>query len=106
MILEIGIADGRIAAKHAADLPYVRGRGTRLDQHPSGTGIGLSQRAVQPSERDGLPATELQADVQMILQVAPDILRAADDVDAVLSQLVLRTDSRQHEELRAVDRPG
>src|SRR6185312_393307 len=101
VILEVGMLDADMAADETAGLEMVGGTESGAEERPLDADQELPQRVLQHGvERDRLQAAVLDVGLDVVLQVLPDTGQVLHDGNAMLTQMVRRSDAREQEDLR------
>ena len=104
MILNVRIANAGARPDETAAFEVIGGAEPVLAQQPAGTDQGAAQRPDGRVQGDGLLASHLKVELQMILKILAHAAKVCDDLDPELAQLGGRTHSRHFEQLRRGDR--
>ena len=104
MELDVRIADARARADEAARLEMVRCAKPAPAHEPLQPDQPSREQPRMAVERDRLLRGHLEIELEMVLQVLADSRPVGDDVDPERSELRRRSDARQLQELRRIDR--
>src|SRR5207244_11120013 len=103
MELDVRVAHASAAADEAAGLEVVARAEAVLGEDPAHANEGPAQERHLRVERDRLAASDLEIELEVILQVLAHSGQVGDYVDAESRELTGRPDARELEQLRGVD---